>query len=142
MKDRKVLVPLDDSPISHQTIRNLIELKENITLPLTLLHVLDFSRVSYRGFGQTSIEKIEENARQTARQFIAARQQQFAEAGIKVETLIREGHARETICTIADSGEYNLLVIGKQMESELRNLLFDQVANYIVHHVKCPVMIV
>ncbi len=142
MKDRKVLVPLDDSPISHQTIKNLIELKENITLPLTLLHVLDFSRVSYRGLGQASFEKIEDNARQTARQFIAARQQKFAEAGIKVETLVREGRARETICAVADSGEYDLLIIGKQVESELRNLLFDQVANYIVHHVKCPVMIV
>ena len=142
MKDRNVLVPLDDSPISHQTINNLIGLKENITLPLTLLHVLDFSRVSYRGFGKIPIDEIEEKARQAARQFLAGKQQLFADAGIRTETLMREGHARETICAIANSGDFDLLVIGKQVESELRNLLFDQVANYIVHKVKCPVMIV
>ena len=57
-------------------------------------------------------------------------------------TLIKEGHVRETLCESADSGEFDLLVIGKHVESDLRNLLFDQVANYVIHHVKCPVLIV
>lgn len=142
MKNRKILVPLDDSPISAQTIKSLIALKESVTIPLTLLYVLDLDTISYQGFAETPFNEIEERARESARQLVAALQEPFAAAGMAVESIIMEGNARDTICKLADSGKYDLLVIGKQAESELRNLLFDQVANYVVHHVKCPVLIV
>jgi nucleotide-binding universal stress UspA family protein len=142
MKNRKILVPLDDSPISAQTIKNLIALKESVTIPLTLLYVLDLDTISYQGFAETPFKEIEERARERARQLVAALQEPFAAAGMAVESIIMEGNARDTICKLADSGKYDLLVIGKQTDSELRNLLFDQVANYVVHHVKCPVLIV
>jgi len=142
MKDRKILVPLDGSPISAQTLKTLIDLKESIPSPLTLLHVLDLDVLSYRGFAETSFNEIEERARGEAQSFIAGLQDLFAAAGVLVEAIVREGHVRDTICKTADSGEYDLLVIGKQTDGELRNLLFDQVANYVVHHVKCPVLIV
>lgn len=142
MKNRKILVPLDDSPLSAQTIKSLIALKENISSPLTLLHVLDPSRISYRGFAEKSFAEIEGQAKEDAQNFINAQQAEFAAAGMEVQTLLAEGHARETICELADSGEYDLLVIGKHVDSDLRNLLFGQVANYLVHNVKCPVLIV
>lgn len=142
MKDRKILVPLADSPISAQTVQGLIALKENITIPLTLLHVLDLSMLSYRGFSKVSFREIEERARESARQFLADQQKLFAAAGMKVEMLVKEGHARETICELADSGNYDLLVVGRNLESDLRNLLFEQVANFVIHQVKCPVLIV
>lgn len=142
MKNRKVLVPLDDSPISVQTVKSLIALKENITIPLTLLHVLDLDTISYQGFAESTRNEIEERARAGARQFLARQQQIFTAAGIQVETIFKEGDVRKTICKVADSGEYDLLVVGRHQESELRNLLFDQTSNYLVHHVKCPVLIV
>ncbi len=142
MKNRKILVPLDGSPISAQTLKSLIEMKENLTCPLTLLHVLDLDALSLRGFAERSIREIEEQAREKARQFINGLQDLFAAAGVHVDTRVEEGHVRETICRIADNGEYDLLVIGKPAEGELRNLLLDQVSNHVIHHVKCPVLIV
>ena len=142
MKDRKILVPLDGSPLAAQTVKSLIALKEYRAFPLTLLHVLDLSTLSYRGFAEKSFSEIEEQARAKARNVIAGQQAEFAAAGMKADTLVKDGHARETICELADSGEYDLLVIGKHTDSDLRNLLFGQVANYVVHHVKCPVLIV
>lgn len=142
MKQRKVLVPLDDSQLSAQTVQRLIALKESMADPLTLLHVMDFSRVSYRGFAQKTFAEIEAEAREGATQFIAAQQALFAAAGMQVETLVKEGYARETICEVADSGEFDLLVIGRQPDSDLRKLLFGQVANFVIRQVSCPIMIV
>lgn len=142
MKNRKILVPLDGSPISAQTVKCLIALKEHITIPLTLLHVLDLDRISYQGFAETPFKEIEERARESARQLVAGLQKSFTDAGMQVETIVKEGNARETICELADNGQYDLLVIGKNKDGELRSLLFDQVANYVVHHVKCPLLIV
>ena len=80
MKDRKTLVPLDGSPLSAKTIKSLISLKgnvENISIPLTLLHILDISMISYRGFAELTSSEIEESAREKARQFIAEQKQLF-----------------------------------------------------------------
>jgi nucleotide-binding universal stress UspA family protein len=142
MKNRKILVPLDGSPLSSQTIRSLIALKENIPVPLSLLHVLDLSTISYQGFAEKTSEEIEERARNKARNLLAEQQKLFTAAGMQVETILKEGDVRETICAVADIGKFDLLVIGKHTDSELRNLLFDQISNYLVHHVKCPVLIV
>ncbi len=142
MKDRKVLVPLDDSQLSTQTVQRMIAHRECFRTSLTLLHVLDFSRISYRGFAQKTFEEIEEQARAEARQFISGQLEVFAKAGIQAEVLVKEGAALETICALADSGAYDLLVIGKKPESDLRNFLFGQVANFVIRQVKCPVMIV
>jgi nucleotide-binding universal stress UspA family protein len=142
MNIKKILVPLDSSPLSVQTVNQLIALKNHFTVPLTLLHVFDPERISYRGFSKKSFSEIEDEARAQARQFISEQQAKFTAAGLQTETLIKEGSVRETICKLADSGEYKLLVIGRNIESELRSLLFGQVANFLIHNVKCPVLII
>jgi nucleotide-binding universal stress UspA family protein len=142
MNIKKILVPLDSSPLSVETIERLIALKNHFTVPLTLLHVFDPDRISYRGFGTKSFSDIEAEARAQARQLITEQQAKFTAAGLQTEILFKEGHVRETICDLANSGEYKLLVIGRNLDSELRSLLFGQVANYVVHHVQCPVLMV
>lgn len=141
MKDRKILVPLDQSSISAQTVEGLLARKETLSFPLTLLHVLDPRRISYEGFGTTPKAEIEQRAVAEAQQFLASKQALFAAAGVAVTALFKQGYAREVICELADSGEFDLLVIGRKPDTDLRNLLFGQVANHVIHTVKCPVLI-
>lgn len=141
MKDRKILVPLDGSFISARTVQNLLALKDIITIPLTLLHVHDPRQVFYEGFGTTSFREIEQRARRDAETFINGQQALFTDTGMPVVTLLKEGSVRETICELADSGEFDLLVIGREPDTDLRNMLFGQVASHVIHTVKCPVLI-
>lgn len=141
MNDRKILVPLDQSAISDQTVQNLLALKDVFTFPLTLLHVHDHRRLSYQGFGTTHFHVIEQRARESAQTFIEEQQARFTTAGIPTVTLVLEGPARETICSLADSGEFDLLVIGRKPDTDLRNIIFGQVAHHAIHTVKCPVLI-
>lgn len=142
MKNRKILVPLDESPLSEQTVKRLIARKEKLTIPLTLLHVFDPNMVSYRGFGQTPYWEIEKKAREKARQFISEQQQVFTDAGMKAEALVKEGPVIETICKLADSDDYDILVLSRNPDSDLRNMLFGQIANSVIHQVECPVLFV
>ncbi|HEY5673362.1 MAG TPA: universal stress protein [Malonomonas sp.] len=142
MRNRKILVPLDGSPSSAQTVINLIALKDKISFPMTLLHVLDLNMLSYRGFGELTFAEIEKRAREKARQFIEEQKQFFAASGLAVEALVKEGHICETICRVADSGEYGLLVIGRMPVEEKKRNPFGMVANEIIHRVKCPVLVV
>ena len=142
MKNRKILVPLDGSPVSAQTVKNLLALKDKISFPLTLLHVLDLNMLSYRGFAKMTFTEIENKARQKASQFIADQQERFAAAGLAVDTVVKEGHICETICAVADSGDYDLLVIGRMPAEENQRQPFGLIANEIIHQVKCPVLVV
>lgn len=142
MKDRKILVPLDASPTSAQAVKSLISLKEDFTFPLTLLHVLDLSALACRGFTELTLAGAEENARARARQFITEQRDAFAAAGMATVTLVKEGDACEIICQLADSTEYDLLVVGRNPVIDGRTPTFGPLANEIVYRVKCPVLIV
>jgi nucleotide-binding universal stress UspA family protein len=116
-------------------------MKEKISTPLTLLHVFDNSRISYRGVPDSTYALIEERSREAAKQFLEDQREIFSSNGIKTETIFMEGPARKTICDLADSGEFDLLIIGRHIEGELRSLLFGQVSNYVIHKVKIPIMV-
>jgi len=141
MIKQKVLVPLDRSSISARTVAGLIGFKQHLSPPLVLLHVVDLRRLSVEGYPEKSYAEFAERARREARQFMAEQAELFTREGVAVETLIEEGPSLETICRIADSGDYELLAIGRNPVSELRDLLFGQVANRVIHQVKCPVLV-
>jgi nucleotide-binding universal stress UspA family protein len=142
MKNLKILVPLDGSKNSERTVKTLLSLLSGISGPLTLLHVLDHDRISYRGVPTVNYDLVTERAKVAARQFIEEQRDRFVAAGVAAEVLLKEGPARKTICTIADSGDYDMMIIGRHTEGELKNLLFGQVSNYVIHNVKTPVMII
>ena len=137
----KVLVPLDSSQNSKKTIKTLIAMKGKISSPLTLLHVFDNSRISYRGVPDLNYAMVEERGRKAAKQFLEDQRDIFSANGIPTEVIFKEGPARKTICDIVDSGEFDLLIIGRHIEGEFRSLLFGQVSNYVIHKVKIPVMV-
>jgi len=141
MLTQKILVPLDQSSISARAVEGLIALRQHLTPPLVLLHVLDLERLAVRGFPEKSYAEFAARVRREAEQFIAEQEQRFIKAGLAVETLLKEGEVLETICRLADSGDYELLAIGRNPVSELRDLLFGQVANSVIHKVKCPVLV-
>jgi nucleotide-binding universal stress UspA family protein len=142
MKGLKLLVPLDSSKNSERSIEALIGMKHKITCPITLLHVLDPDRISYKGETVTNFAMFRERARQAAEEFLAAKAALFTAEGFTVETLMKVGSPRAVICELADRGDFDLLIIGRHSDGELRNLLFGQVSNFVIHRVKSPVMVI
>lgn len=138
----KILVPLDGSYNSQRTVKALFSMKDKITGDVTLLHVFDHDRISYRGSPELSYAMMTERARVAARKFIDDQRELFASEGIDAEVLFKEGPSRKTICDTADSGEFDLLIIGRHTEGELRNLIFGQVSNYVIHKVNIPILII
>ncbi|HKL48536.1 MAG TPA: universal stress protein [Desulfuromonadales bacterium] len=137
----KILVPIDNSDTSRQTVSTLIENKERLTLPVTLLHVVDTERLAYRMIPDFQVSMIREKANAAARQFLDEQGRAFAQAGIESEQRLEEGAPRSTIVHIANEEEYRLLIIGRHTMGEIRDVLFGSVANHIMHKVHCPVLL-
>jgi len=142
MNKLNLLVPLDSSRNSERTAEALIGLKEKMPGPITLLHVYDPDRLSYNVGIANNLDMLRERGMKAAEAFLAEKVERFTSEGFEVEPLLKVGSPRAIICELADSGKFDLLIIGRHSEGEIRNLLFGQVSNFVIHRVKCPVMVI
>ncbi len=61
---------------------------------------------------------------------------------IDAKTLSKVGHAGETISKTADSGKFDLVVMGSHGHTSLGNLVMGSVATQVLAHCKVPVLLV
>ena len=62
--------------------------------------------------------------------------------GINAKTVSKVGHAGETICKVADSGKFDMVVMGSHGHGNLMNLVMGSVATQVLARSKVPVLLV
>jgi nucleotide-binding universal stress UspA family protein len=62
--------------------------------------------------------------------------------GIEAKSVAKVGHAGETISKTADSGKFDLLVMGSHGHGTLGNLVMGSVATQVLANCKVPVLLV
>lgn len=62
--------------------------------------------------------------------------------GIDAQSSWKIGHAGETIAKFADSGQFDLLIMGSHGHGTLVNLVMGSVATAVLAHCKVPVLLV
>lgn len=64
------------------------------------------------------------------------------EKGTKINTILEFGPPADTICQVANKGNYDLLVIGNSGSGKLEEFLLGSVSSKIAHSVKANLLIV
>lgn len=64
------------------------------------------------------------------------------DAGIKVDTELLEGDAADAILRVAETRNSDLIIIGARGMNELQELLLGSASYHVIHHAKCPVLVV
>ncbi|WP_303722091.1 universal stress protein [Malonomonas rubra] len=137
----KILIPVDDSPTSLKTVEAVIAHKERFPKKVTLLHVVN-DQLAYRMIPDFQIEMVRENAGKAGQVKLEQIGALLHEAGFEPELRLEYGPPRRLIPQIANDEEFQLLVIGRHAGTgEIRDVLFGSVANYVLHNVKCPVLL-
>lgn len=140
--DVTMLIPVDGSSTSSKTLDKLIALRERFPRQLTLLHVVDVDKLSYRMIPDFQMKMILENAAKAGQQILDVKAKRLEEAGFSVQARLEKGSPRQVICRIANKESFQLLVIGRRESTgEIRDVLFGSVANYVLHNVACPVLL-
>ena len=62
--------------------------------------------------------------------------------GLEVETSLQTGHPGQQICEHARDSDVDLIVISTHGSTGLTHLLLGSVAEYVVRHAHCPVLVV
>lgn len=66
----------------------------------------------------------------------------FKKQGINADYLAKVGHAADTIAKTADSGNYDLLVMGSHGHGTLGNLVMGSVTTKVLAHCKTPLLLI
>lgn len=138
----KILVPVNDSEAAERTIDAIIQNKERFPVTLTLLHVVDVNKLAYRMIPDFQVDMVQEKAMAVGETILNRIKERFNLAGISTIARLEAGSPREVITRLANEENFSLLVIGRRGMGEIRDVLFGSVSNHVLHHVKCPVLLI
>ena len=138
----KVLVAIDDSKHSEAAIAALANYFQPQTTEVRILHVLApvtlFNPPQMaRGYAPEL-----EAQRAEVRALVEKYAQQLRAAGYRVESAVETGDVRETILDAAANWHADLILLGSQGHKGMERLLLGSVAESVVRHAHCSVLVV
>lgn len=157
MMIHKILVALDRSESSSQVFEQAVSLAQATHSSLMLMTVFApfeqaYPNVGYPGMNGLFLDADEGTMHLYLEQWQALEQEninwlrsQTAEAtkaGIKAEFTHSLGDAGRNICTLAQTWEADLIIIGRRGLSRISELFLGSVSNYVLHHAPCSVLTV
>jgi nucleotide-binding universal stress UspA family protein len=138
---RKVLCPVDFSEASRAAMRYAVDLCLGVGASLTLCHVYQAPGYALpEGVVLSGPELLTELAQQVDRALDKWKREARELGMVDVRTESALGVTHFEIDRIAESGGYDLIVIGTHGRTGLRHVLLGSVAERVVRTAPCPVL--
>lgn len=149
----RVLVPLDGSEHSFRALEVAIEIAKKFGSKITILYVSSTSFIppispetpfvaSIPMVNPSDLLRLREAEERFAEGVLSRAERMAREGGVEVESLRREGHVVQEIVRTAREGGHELIVMGTKGISGIKELLLGSVAEGVVRHAPCSVLVV
>lgn len=133
----RILVAVDGSPQSGKTILVAVDLARRYGSVVTVIHVREYER--YEG------SDVDLGPPIPAEDLVNSVLATFREEGVDARGEIRRvspGNTPQQIIEVAAVSHADLIIMGSRGMTEWKSLLLGGVANKVVHHATCPVLLV
>jgi len=136
----RILVPLDFSSYSWETLRFAVGLRSMVEPVLVLLHVLP--AVEYPDLGLFNEREPPARQQEDMLEFLQkeAQKRLGEDPPPKIVCRLSRGVPFKEICRIAEEEKAELIVIGTHGRTGLSHLLIGSTAERVVQHASCPVL--
>ncbi len=147
---KKVLVPLDGSPLAECTLSHVKNLlKDGSVGEVTLLNVVKVD-LPWATMGSDDIptrgidlQALVEPLFNASKRYLANLQSRLASEGIKVKTESLEGHRpADTITQYAQEKGMEMIILGTHGYTGLKKLMMGSVAFGVLHQSHIPVLLI
>lgn len=135
----KILVAVDGSESAKKAFEKSIYLAEKCNSKLDVIHVVLDS--TYGGDSATTFELIED-LKENGMKLLEQCKSQAIKNNVIVETLLELGDHAQVIIDVANKNNYDLIIMGSRGLGAFKELLLGSVSFKVMHHARCPVMIV
>jgi len=140
---KHILIPTDGSTRSRVAAEHGIELAKSVGANVTALYVINEVVVAsaVRQLGSNK-EEVEEKLKTAGEKALAVVKKLCDDAGVSVDTLMRNGAPANTIIDVARTENSDLIVMGSHGESGVTKLLIGSVVQKVLYWAECPVLVV
>ena len=137
-----VLVPIDFSATADRALEYAIALAQQLHARLTLLHVLHLNPLAM-GEMSTGMPATYLEAQETeAHQLLQASLDRVQHAGLQGDSLLVQGTPTQAIAETAGEQRVDLIIMGTHGRAGLAHVFLGSVAEHVIRHAPCPVLII
>lgn len=135
----KILVPIDGSGYALRAVKLASDMAEKFDATVDIVYV-----IVYEANFMDSAMAIEKLGEQAADRALSDAEQEFAKhTAIKPGRIVETGSsAANVIISLAETGNYDQIIMGSKGKSNLERFLVGSVSNRIAHHAPCTVTLV
>ena len=138
---KRILVPTDFSAHASDALDHARSLAEKFNARLTLLHVFEPINLAYESVSAQMVE-CAQRAEDDARELLADLYADLKEApGPAVHSVFVTGRPEEKIVSMAKKLKQDLIVISTHGHTGLKHLFLGSVAERVLRHANCPVLV-
>jgi universal stress protein A len=136
-----VLVPLDFSATAERALTYAIALAQQLHARLTLLHVLHLTPLAMGEMTAEGVATYLEVQETEAHQLLQVSLKRVQHAGLQGDILLVRGTPTQTIVETAGEQGVDLIIMGTHGRTGLTHVLLGSVAEHVVRHASCPVLV-
>ncbi|MCI0744464.1 MAG: universal stress protein [Verrucomicrobia subdivision 3 bacterium] len=141
LRIKQVLVPIDFSVCSRKALRYAIPLAKEHKASITLAYVVP--QISAIGeYGGIDYAAVTKEMREGAEKQLAALAVDEVRGVVATDTIVRTGSPVAEIVSIAKKIPADMIVISTHGRGGLKHVLLGSVAERVVRHAPCPVLVV
>ena len=137
---KKILIPVDGSDRSKKTLKKGISLARLVSAKVTVMYVSENPLISPISVITLPAEKLRELIKTPVNNLLNHAKKECKNHNVSYSELIVEGQPSQ--CIIDASKDYDMIVISPLCHSMVTDLLMGSVAEKVIRHAKCSVIIV
>jgi nucleotide-binding universal stress UspA family protein len=88
------------------------------------------------------VSRLVEVAREVGNRILSDGEEKAKAKQVEVEKMLVEGHAVQEIVKAAIEGNFDLIVVGARGISHIKEILLGSVTDGVIHHARCPVLVI
>lgn len=138
---RRILVPIDMSDASEHQLHLAAELAEAYDAELEIIHVVEPVPLMDSFAGALTIGDLGFVMRRESEADIRALADRIDWGDLQWKLIVDEGHAASRILEQARMSNSDLIVVGRQGRSAVERFFMGSVAERVVRHAACPVLV-
>ena len=141
MEIKKILVPVDGSDASKHALADAIDLAKIHNAKLILLAVADVTEAAYPIMGVTLDKDGFYNVKKKAEAMLAT-WKETVPSDVDLEAEVENGIPGMVISNMVEDEKIDIVVMGNSGKGAVSSFIMGSVSQYVIHHVKCPVLVV
>ena len=139
---KKILIPFDGSEFSQKAFEKGLEIAEKFESQLIVLTVLQSKISDSTGMSLERVQEIQDEEEDAATTVLKKLEIQASGKNVSFSMkIIHNPSTSDGITVFAESNNVDLIVIGSHGRTGFRKLVLGSVANGVLSHAKCPVLV-